>query len=192
MNRLSCITGSALLVLAIGAPAAAAPAPAAALNAAMAPGSEHARLNDLVGNFDVAIRIWVTPASAPLVSNAAAVSKWVLDGRFVQTSLSGFVDGQPYSAVGYAGYDNAGKVYQASWMDNESTAQTWYQGGFAPGSTSAVMQASTVNPVSGKPEALELRMTIDKAGNHVTELWGTGGGTKIFKMMELRYLRSKS
>jgi hypothetical protein len=179
-------------MMAIGTQAAAAPAPAAALDAAMAPGSEHARLNDLVGTFDVVIRIWVTPASAPVVSNAAAVSKWVLDGRFVQTSLSGFVDGQPYNAIGYAGYDNAGKVYQASWIDNESTAQTWYQGGFAASSKSAVLTASTVNPVSGKREPLELRMTIDKDGNHVTELWGTGGGAKTFKMMELRYVRSKS
>jgi hypothetical protein len=189
---ISCIAASALLALGLAVPAVALPASTAALDAAMAPGPEHARLNDLVGTFDVVISIWVTPASTPIVSNGAAVSKWVLDGRYVQTSLSGYVDGQPYSAIGYAGYDNAGKVYQASWMDNESTAQTWYQGGFVAGSKSAVMTAATVNPVSGKAETLELRMTIDKDGNHVTELWGTGGGAKVFKMMELRYLRSKS
>ena len=168
------------------------PSPAAAMDATMTPGPEQARLNDLVGTFDVTISIWVTPKSVPITSSAAAVSKWVLDGRYVQTSLSGYVDGQAYNAIGYAGYDNAGKVYQASWMDNDSTAQTWYQGGFTPGSKMAVMTATTVSPVSGKREPIELRLTIDKAGNHVTELWGTGGGKTVFKMMELRYVRSKS
>jgi hypothetical protein len=182
----------AFAVLGLSAPASAqAPvAPAAALEAAMTPGPEQARLNALVGTFDVVISIWVTPGSVPIVSNAAAVSQWVLDGRYVQTSLSGYVDGQPYKALGYAGYDNAGKVYQASWLDTDSTAQTWYSGSF--NGKAAVLTASVVNPVSGKPEALELRMSIDAGGNHVTELWGTGGGSKIFKMMELRYTRSKS
>lgn len=54
------------------------------------------------------------------------------------------------------------------------------------------MKATTLNAVSGKPEPLELHLTIDKDGNHVTELWGTGGGKTVFKMMELRYVRSKS
>jgi hypothetical protein len=181
------------LLAGLGAPAAMAlPAPAAALDAAMTPGPEQARLNDLVGDFDVTITIWVTPGGAPIVSSAAAVSKWVLDGRYVQTSLSGYVAGQPYSALGYAGYDNAGKVYQASWMDSDSTAQSWFSGGFALGSKAAVLSATTVNPVSGLREPLELRLTIDKDGNHVTELWGKGGGPTVFKMMELRYVRSKA
>lgn len=192
MKTLQLIPIPVLAALAATAPASALPSPVAALDAAMTPGPAQARLNDLVGNFDVTISIWVTPDSTPITSNAAAVSTWVLDGRYVQTSLAGYVGGQPYKALGYVGYDNAGKVYQASWMDNESTAQTWYQGGFTAGSKSAVMSATTVNPVSGKKDPIELRMTIDGAGNHVTELWGTGGGTKTFKMMELRYTRSKS
>lgn len=174
------------------APAAAQATPAAALDAAMTPGAEQARLNDLVGKFDVVISVWLTPKSAPMTSNASAVSSWVLDGRYVQTSLAGFIDGKPYNALGYSGYDNAGKVYQASWMDSASTAQTWYQGGFTPGGKVAVMSATTVNPVTGKPEPLELHLSIDAAGNHVSELWGTGGGKTRFKMMELRYVRSKS
>lgn len=179
------------LLAVIAAPATALPSAVAALDAAMTPGPEQARLNDLVGTFDVTISIWVTPQSVPVVANAAAVATWVLDGRYVQTSLSGIVGGQPYNALGYSGYDNAGKVYQATWMDNASTAQTWYQGGFTPGSKAAVMKATTVNAVTGKPEPLELRLTIDKDGNHITELWGNGGGKTIFKMMELRYVRSK-
>lgn len=118
----------AVAALALIAPAAAQPAktPTAALDAAMTPGADHARLNDLVGKFDVAISVWLTPKNAPIMSRASAVASWVLDGRFVQTSLSGFIDGEAYNAIGYSGYDNVGKVYQATWMDSASTAQIWY------------------------------------------------------------------
>lgn len=192
MKRLCQVVLPVAAALVFASPAMAQPSPAAALDAAMTPGAEQARLNELVGSFDVVISVWSTPKSAPMTSSASAVSSWVLDGRYVQTSLAGFIDGKPYSALGYSGYDNAGKVYQASWMDSASTAQTWYQGGFTPGSKMAVMSATTVNPVSGKPEPLELHLSIDAAGNHVTELWGMGGGKTRFKMMELRYVRSKA
>jgi hypothetical protein len=184
----------AVAALALIAPAVAqAPAKTAIadLNAAMTPGPAQAKLNDMVGTFDVTVSIWVTPKSVPVVSNASAVGSWVLDGRFVQTTLSGYVGGEPFNAISYAGYDNAGKTYQATWMDNQGTDQTWYTGNFAADGKSAVLSGTTVNPVSGKQEPLELRMTLDGTGNRVLELWGKGGGKATFKMMELRYLRSK-
>ncbi len=187
------VAALAICAPAIAPAAAQAPAksPAAALEAAMTPGPGQARLNDLVGNFDVTISIWVTPKSVPVVSNAAAVGTWVLDGRFVQTTLSGYVDGEPFNAISYGGYDNAGKTYQATWMDNHGTDQTWYSGSFAADGKSAVLSGSSVNPVSGKREPLELRLSLDGKGNRVMELWGKGGGATSFKMMELRYVRSK-
>ena len=45
------------------------------------------------------------------------------------------------------------------------------------------------NPVTGKPTPLEMRLTLDAAGNHVTELWGDGLGSKMFKMMEITYTK---
>jgi len=188
------IATPALAALGLAATAAAQPpkSPAAALEAAMTPGPGQARLNDMIGNFDVTVSIWVTPKSVPIVSNASAVGVWVLDGRFVQTTLSGYVDGEPFNAISYGGYDNAGKTYQATWMDNHGTEQTWYNGNFAADGKSAVLSGSTINPVSGKREPLELRMSLDGKGNRVLELWGAGGGKTAFKMMELRYVRSKS
>lgn len=193
MKTLVQFTIPVLAAFGLATAAGAQPAKAAvtAIDAAMTPGPAQARLNDMVGNFDVTVSVWVTPKSVPLVSNASAVGAWVLDGRFVQTTLSGYVAGDPFNAIGYAGYDNAGKVYQATWMDNQGTDQTWYSGNFAADGKSAVLSGSTVNPVSGKTEPLQLKMTLDGQGNRVLELWGKGGGATSFKMMELRYMRSK-
>lgn len=164
---------------------------AAALDKAMTPGEGQKRLNAMAGKFNVVIRTWVNPASAPVVSNGVSTSVWVLGGRYLQSTLSGFVAGAPFNGIGFTGYDNVAARYQTSWMDSGSTGQTWYSGGFKPGTSSAVMKATTADPVTGKPSPLELRLTIDAKGNHKTELWGTGTGSTLFKMMELTYTRTK-
>jgi hypothetical protein len=184
--------GLAAPAMAVGAaPSAVDAATAAALDKAMTPGAGQKRLDAMVGKFNVAIRAWATPAASPVASNALCTNVWTLGGRYLQSNLSGFVAGAPFNGIGYIAYDNSAGRYQATWMDTGSTAQTWYTGGFKPGTKSAVMKASTTDPVTGKPSPLELRMTIDANGNHKSELWGTGTGKKLFKMLELTYTRVK-
>ena len=64
-------------------------------------------------------------------------------------------------------------------------------GGFSADGKSATVKASITNASTGKPTPLELRMSLGAGGGHVTQLWGQGLGTKMFKMMELQYTRTK-
>jgi hypothetical protein len=164
---------------------------AQALDNAMTPGAAQKLLEPMIGSFDVRILTWVDPAKPPLESTASAVSVWVLGNRYVQTMLVGDPSNDAFSGIGYIGYDNVAKVHQAAWMDNGSTAITLYSGGFAADGKSATMKARIDNPVSGKPSPVELRMSLGANGSHVTQLWGQGLGTKVFKMMELQYTRTK-
>ncbi|HOW49577.1 MAG: DUF1579 family protein [Rubrivivax sp.] len=164
---------------------------AKALDHAMTPGEAQKRLEPMLGSFDVRILTWVDPAKAPLEASASAVSVWVLGQRYVQTMLVGGPSDDAFSAIGYIGYDNAARQYQVAWMDNGSTAITLYTGGFAADGRSAALKASVAGPVSGKPMPVELRMRLGADGGHVTQLWGQGLGTKVFKMMELQYTRTK-
>jgi hypothetical protein len=41
----------------------------------------------------------------------------VLGGRFVEQRYAGNFMGQPFSGLGYTGYDNYRKKYIGSWMD---------------------------------------------------------------------------
>ena len=75
--------------------------------------------------------------------------------------------------------------------DDGSTAVTLYTGNFNPDGKSATVKASIINASTGKPTPLELRMSLGANGGHVTQLWGMGLGTKMFKMMELQYTRTK-
>lgn len=162
---------------------------AKALEAAATPGEGQKKLNAMVGSFSVKIRTWETPSSTPVESQASSVSNWVLDGRYVQSMLSGYVNGAPFNGIGYMAYDNVTNTYQAAWMDSGSTEITWYKGNMDASGKSALMKATVANPVTAKPTPLELHVSLDDHGNHVTELWGKGLGRKMFKMMELRYTK---
>jgi hypothetical protein len=162
-----------------------------AIEHAMTPGEGQKRLGSMVGTFNVKIRTWVSPTSAPVESSAVSVGTWVLGGRYVQNMLAGAVGDAPFSGIGYMAYDNTAKMYQAAWMDTGSTAMTWYKGKLDASGKSATMKATELNPVTGKPTPVELRLTIAPNGNHVTEMWGMGLGAKMFKMMELQYTKTK-
>lgn len=172
-------------------PSASAAVVAKALDEAMTPGAAHKRLEPMVGKFDVRILTWVDPSQPPVESSASAVSVWVLENRYVQTMLVGAPSADAFRGIGYIGYDNVAKRYQAAWMDNGSTAITLYTGGFDAEGKSATMKANIASSSSGKHSPVELRMSIGANGGHVTQLWGTGLGTKMFKMMELQYTPSK-
>jgi len=162
-----------------------------ALESALTPGAGQARLDPMVGTFDVKIRTWVRPNAAPVESQGSCVNVWVLGHRYIQAMLSATVMGEPFNGIGYVAYDNVGKVYQMAWMDGGSTAMTLYSGGFDGATKAAKLKASVLNPVTGKPTPLELRLSILDNGDHMSELWGQGVGTTMFKMMELRYTRTK-
>ena len=194
MNKVSRALGLMASCLCFASPVFAAQPTAAqataALEAAMTPGAGQKVLANMVGNFDVKIRVWSAQGGAPLESQAVAINSWVLGERYVQTVFSGFVLGAPFDGFGYMGYDNAGKQYQAAWMDSGSTGITWYTGKLDAAGKSALLKASISDPITGKPAPLELRVAFKDSG-HVTEIWGQGMGSKMFKMMELTYTKAK-
>ena len=162
---------------------------AAAFEKAMTPGPAQQKLGFMVGTFDAKILSWVAPSDAPIEDTGVMVGNWVLGGRYIQMMLSGTVTGEEFNGIGYAGFDNTSKKYMATFMDTGSTGMEWYQGGFDASGKKATLKGSMHNPMTGKASPLEMRLTLDAAGNHVTELWGYGLGTTMFKMMEITYTK---
>jgi len=163
-----------------------------ALTAAMEPGEGQKRLEFMVGTFDVKIRTWVDPSEAPVESRAVAVCQWVLGNRYVQNMLSGFVAGEPFNAIGYAGFDNVTNKYVATYMDSGSTGMEWFTGTMDPDGKLAKMTTTVYDEVSLEPRQAEMRLGIATNGDHVTELWQADGSGKLVKVIELQYTRRKS
>ena len=160
-----------------------------ALNNAMNPGEGQKRLEFLVGTFDVKIRTWVDPSKPPFESRASSVATWVLGNRYVQQMLSGYVMGEPWSGIGYAGFDNVAQKYVACYMDSGSTGMEWYTGTMDAAGKLAKMTATVHDEVTGKPKSVEMRLSINASGDHVTELWQEDPTGKMIRIMELQYTR---
>jgi Protein of unknown function (DUF1579) len=163
-----------------------------AMDNAMDPGEGQKKLEFLVGNFDVRVLVWLDPSKPPIESRAVSMSSWVLGHRYVQQMLSGFVMGEPWSGIGYAGFDNVQGKYVACYMDSGSTGMEWYTGGMAPDGRSAKLTATIYDALTHKPTKVEMRLNITPDGQHQTELWQADPSGKMVKIMELDYRRQLS
>ena len=164
---------------------------AEALDNAMEPGEGQQKLEPMVGEFDVNIRTWLDPEQPPIESTAVAVTTWVLGKRYIQTMLSGYIMGEPFDGIGYAGYDNVLEQYQATYMDSGGTGMEWFSGSMDPAGESAKLSATIPDPVTGEFLTVEMRLKIAASGDHVTELWEEGPTGKMVRIMELQYTRKK-
>jgi Protein of unknown function (DUF1579) len=160
-----------------------------AMKRAAMPGDAHRKLEPLVGNFDVKVKMWMDPSKPPEESTGTSENKWVLGDRYVQMSYQGTFMGQPFSGIGYTGYDNTTKKYIGTWMDTASTAMMVSKGSM----NGKVLKttSSMADPLTGKMMTLTDTLTIADNDHHTMEMWGPGPDGKNAKMMEIAYTRKK-
>jgi hypothetical protein len=163
-----------------------------AMMRAATPGDAHKKLNAMVGTFDAKIKMWMEPGAPPMESTGKAVNEWVLGGRYVQQRFDGTFMGQPFSGIGYTGYDNVRHMYTGTWMDSMSTSMMNSSGG-DPDASGKVWRfsAMSMDPVSGEPVNIDERMTLIDNDHQVFEMYGPGPDGSNFKMMEITYTRKK-
>jgi hypothetical protein len=155
------------------------------------PSAGHKALEPVVGTWDAKITMWMAPGAPPQESTGTSENKWVLGGRFVQQSYDGNFMGQPFSGVGYTGYDNFKKKYVGTWMDTMGTMIMVSQGS-ADATGKTLSMTSTIDDVmTGKPTNVKSEIKIVDADHHVMEMWGPDPTGKQFKTMEIHYTRKK-
>jgi hypothetical protein len=153
------------------------------------PSAAHKWLEPLVGAWDAKVTMWMAPGAPPEMSTGTSETKWVLGGRFLEQRYEGSFMGQPFSGVGYTGYDNYKGKYVGTWMDTMGTMIMVSQGE-AVGKTLAM--TSTVDDVfTGKPTKIKNAVKIVDPDHHVMEMWGPDSTGQQFKTMEIHYTRKK-
>jgi len=155
------------------------------------PGDGQKALNDTVGKFSYSMKWWNSADAKPEESKGTSVSKWVLDGRFVQQEITGKSMGQPFKGMGFTGYDNLKQEYQSTWMDSMSTAILYTAGPMTAAKT--IEQSGTVSdPMKGeKNAAFKTQLKILSKNEHTFSMFSKGADGKEFKAMEISYKRIK-
>lgn len=75
------------------------------------PSAEHQKLQPLVGDWNLTVKMWTDPAQPPAELHGTVERKWIMGGRFVQETVEGEFDGKPFEATGLWGYDGAQKKF---------------------------------------------------------------------------------
>lgn len=81
------------------------------------PSAAHQRLDYFTGVWDTTTEITGMPPEP-----GTQTIQWILGGRYIQSTVSGSLMGEPFEGRGLMGYDNYKKKYTSVWCDNHSTA----------------------------------------------------------------------
>jgi hypothetical protein len=161
-----------------------------AMMKAMTPGPQHKMLDGMVGDWNAKVSMWMQPGAPPASSEGTSENRWILGGRYVEQKFNGSVMGQPFSGVGYTGYDNVKKQYWGTWIDSMSTSIMHSTGSTTDGKA-WTFTSTMADPLTGKDAPVEERINVVDADHHVWEMWSPGPDGKMFKMMEITYSRKK-
>jgi hypothetical protein len=165
------------------------PAAMQAMMAAMTPGEHHEHMKKMAGNFDYTMKMWMDPSSPPMESTGKRTAEMLLGGRYLQEKYTGTFMGMPFEGVGLLGYDNVGKQYVTTWIDNMSTGIMTGHGTCSKAGWE--MTSESLDPVTGKPTTSKSKVTMPDDDTIVMEMFMPGADGKDFKMMEITCKRSK-
>ncbi|MGH9367073.1 MAG: DUF1579 domain-containing protein [Thermoanaerobaculia bacterium] len=155
------------------------------------PGDAHQKLGATVGSWNVKNTMWMDPSKPAQVTEGSAESKWILDGRWIEQRYEGTFMGQPFTGIGYTGYDNYKKKYVSTWMDTASTALFKATGNFDVSGKVLTLTGKSDDYTTGKEITMREKVTIVSSDEHIFEMWGPAPDGKEYKMMEIRYTRKK-
>ncbi len=89
------------------------------------PGPEHKMLARMVGTWDCTAKFYEPDATGKVVENTSKAEAKVvseLGGRWFRQDFKGEFAGQPFSGIGFNGYDKAKSQYFGTWIDTMSTS----------------------------------------------------------------------
>jgi hypothetical protein len=75
------------------------------------PSAEHQKLQPLVGDWNLTVKMWTDPSQPPAELHGTVQRKWIMGGRFLQETVKGEFDGKPFEGMGLWGYDAAQKKF---------------------------------------------------------------------------------
>ena len=153
------------------------------------PGEMHAKLEPMVGSFDVEATFWMAPGAEPMSSKGKSKNVWILGGRYVAQHYEGEFMGQTFNGLGLTGYDNYKKQYFGTWIDSMSTT-IMITTGQVDGKT-FTFTGKMDEPMSGTVMDVKETIVVHGDDHHVLEMWMPGPDGKPFKNMEIHYRRAK-
>ena len=155
------------------------------------PGPEHKGLEAFAGTWDATAKMWMDPSAPAQESKGVAENKMTLGGRFLEQSFEGTFMNQPFTGRGYTGYDLYKKQYVSTWMDSMGTMIVMATGTADASGKTWTMTGQMDDPMAGKKMDFKQTATVVDPDHNVWEMWMPGPDGKMFKTLEIHYVRKR-
>ncbi len=156
------------------------------------PGEKHKVLEGMIGEWDYTITYKMAADAPEQKSTGTTSNKWILDGRFVESTVTGSMDmgdqSRKFNGIGLIGHDNVKGEYSSIWIDDMSTGIMTTSGKYDAASKTIKESGYMSCPMKGQHTKIngELRFIDDK---HYSYTMYDASAKKPFKTMEIQYTK---
>jgi hypothetical protein len=157
----------------------------------MTPGKYHEMMAKSVGEWKTVTKWWMDPSAEPVVTEGTAVNEMIMGGRYLKSTQSGSMMGQPFEGFMIEAYDNAKKGFVSTWIDNMGTGIMISTGKYDEPNQSFIFEGSMVDPLTGGDVKFKETLKIIDQNKQLMEMFDLSKGSEI-KIMEVEYTRKQS
>ncbi len=146
------------------------------------PGEPHKQLAELAGTWDVGVKMWMDPSQPPSESKATTESKMIMDGRYLEDTVTGEFGGMKFLGRGVIGYDNLRKKYTYAWIDNMGTGISMATGTYDPDKRTYTYQGEEIDPLSGQKIKTKSVIHVIDRDNYEEDMYRVAGDKDVKTM----------
>ena len=157
------------------------------------PGSQHRRLDLIIGTWDSNVKIWAgDPDAAPLEFTGVTTREWVLGGRFlVERHVEYENNDIIYESVSYLGYNRQDGLFEYLRMSSESTELFVERGRYSSATNSITTSGRSNDPATGFSTRIRTEIKVLGPDNHSRVVYQTKEDGREKKRIEITYTRKK-
>ena len=156
----------------------------------MAPGEVHNILASANGEWSEDITMWMDPNAKPTMYKASVTNEMIMGGRYQLSKSTGTMMGMPFEGMSLTGYDNAKKIFTATWIDNFGTGTTTLEGPWNAATKSIEFKGKEVDPLTGKD--MDVREVLKFIDNDTQQMqMFVKKDAAEMKTMEIKFTRKK-
>lgn len=160
-----------------------------AMMKAMSPGEQHKQLARQVGDWTFTSKMWMDPSAPAMESSGTMQAVSLHGGRYVESTWKGNMMGMPFEGRATDGYDNIGKMYVSSWIDNMSTGIMYSTGTCDAAGKTCTHSGDMWDPMTGQKSTMKSVITWMDDNSYKMEMFGKDPSGKEMKMMEFMVKR---
>ncbi len=156
----------------------------------MTPGPMHKVLASMAGKWKVETTMWMSPGAQPMTSTTESENTMIMGGRYMEQKVHGDMGGMQFEGLGTFAYDNAKKMFLATWVDNMGTGIVNFEGPYDEATKTISIKGKCLDPSTGKDGEMRETIKIVDDNNETMEIYFTPAGGKEFKNTEMKLTRA--